>query len=313
IRLSKTGDPNAAITYNLGNGGPTLDQRTVIDGGFQELTRLGDLPVTDSDVQASLGVLDKQIAVSTPSGTGYYRYGNDAAQGSADGYGDCYQPSQTTCAPSGAPWPPTGKGTGHLWPVLSGERAESDLATGDRSGAGALLGFMVRSASGVGLVPEQVWEDPALAASPFGSDPTTASIGFANGKPAGSAAPLSWAQAQLLRLITDLGTGRVTDRPAIVADRYVDHGPPGALAVTLTAPTANSTVTGGSTDVTGTTVPGAIVTVQADDTDVTGVTSTVTATADGSGAFTVAVPVGFGTNVITVAATTGGGPAGTAT
>ena len=23
IRLSKTGDPNAAITYNLGNGGPT--------------------------------------------------------------------------------------------------------------------------------------------------------------------------------------------------------------------------------------------------------------------------------------------------
>src|ERR1044072_7433776 len=29
IRLSKTGDPNAAIMYNLGNGGPTLDQRAV--------------------------------------------------------------------------------------------------------------------------------------------------------------------------------------------------------------------------------------------------------------------------------------------
>ena len=27
IRLSKTGDPNAAITYNLGNGGPDADQR----------------------------------------------------------------------------------------------------------------------------------------------------------------------------------------------------------------------------------------------------------------------------------------------
>ena len=135
IRLSKTGDPNAAISYSLGNGGPTLDQRAVIDGGFQELTRLGELPVSDPDVRASLGVLDKQISVSTPSGTGYYRYGNDAAQGSADGYGDCYQPSQTTCAPSGAPWPPTGKGTGHLWPNLSGERAESDLAAGDRSGA----------------------------------------------------------------------------------------------------------------------------------------------------------------------------------
>src|SRR5690349_12647229 len=93
IRLSKTGDPNAAITYSLGNGGPTLDQRIVIDGGFQELTRLGELPVSDPDVRASLDVLDKQISVSTPSGTGYYRYGNDAAQGSADGYGDCYQPS----------------------------------------------------------------------------------------------------------------------------------------------------------------------------------------------------------------------------
>ena len=44
IRLSKTGDPNAAITYSLGNGGPTVDQRAVIDGGFQELTRLGELP-----------------------------------------------------------------------------------------------------------------------------------------------------------------------------------------------------------------------------------------------------------------------------
>src|SRR5437588_5675016 len=139
IRLSKTGDPNAAISYNLGNGGPTLDQRAVIDGGFQELTRLGELPVSDPDVQASLGVLDKQISVSTPSGTGYYRYGNSAAAGSADGYGDCYQPSQTTCSTVGAPWAPTGTGTGHLWPVLSGERAESDVAGGNMSGAASLL------------------------------------------------------------------------------------------------------------------------------------------------------------------------------
>ena len=139
IRLSKTGDPNAAISYSLGNGGPTLDQRAVIDGGFQELVRLGELPVTDPDVKASLAVLDKQIAVSTPSGTGYYRYGNNAAKGSADGYGDCYQPSQTSCTTTGEPWPPTDIGTGHLWPELSGERAESDLAAGSASGALALL------------------------------------------------------------------------------------------------------------------------------------------------------------------------------
>ncbi|HMH36258.1 MAG TPA: glycoside hydrolase family 15 protein, partial [Streptosporangiaceae bacterium] len=207
IRLSKTGDPNAAISYNLGNGGPTLDQRAVIDGGFQELTRLGELPVSDPDVRASLGVLDKQISVSTPSGTGYYRYGNDSAQGSADGYGDCYQPSQTTCAPSGAPWPPTGKGTGHLWPNLSGERAESHLAAGDRRGAQSLLQAIINFSSGVGLVPEQDWENPDLPASPYGSDPATASIGFTDGKAAGSASPLTWAQAQEVRLIASLGAG----------------------------------------------------------------------------------------------------------
>ena len=127
IRLSKTGDPNAAISYSLGNGGPTVDQRSVLDGGFQELVRLGELPVSEPDVQASLAIFDKNISVSTPSGTGYYRYGNSAAQGSADGYGDCYQPSQDSCTVPGAPWPPTDTGTGHLWPVLSGERAESDL------------------------------------------------------------------------------------------------------------------------------------------------------------------------------------------
>jgi len=37
IRLSKTGDPDPDIDYNVGNGGPTLDQREVIDAGFLEL------------------------------------------------------------------------------------------------------------------------------------------------------------------------------------------------------------------------------------------------------------------------------------
>lgn len=78
--------------------------------------------------------------------------------------------------------------------------------------------------SGLGMVPEQAWEDPAVAASPYGADPATASIGFMNGKPAGSASPLIWAQAQYLRLVTDLGSGRLGDQPAVVADRYVRPG-----------------------------------------------------------------------------------------
>src|SRR4029079_17099370 len=47
IRLSKNGDPNEAVAYNVGNGGPTLDQRSVIDAGFLELVRLGELPAND--------------------------------------------------------------------------------------------------------------------------------------------------------------------------------------------------------------------------------------------------------------------------
>ena len=66
---------------------------------------------------------------------------------------------------------------------------------------------MENFSSGVGLVPEQAWEDPDLPASPFGSDPATASIGFTDGKAAGSASPLTWAQAQELRLILALAHG----------------------------------------------------------------------------------------------------------
>ena len=62
--------------------------------------------------------------------------------------------------------------------------------------------------SGVGLVPEQAWEDPDLAASPYGSDPATASIGFTDGRPPARPRPLTWAQAQELRLILELGAGR---------------------------------------------------------------------------------------------------------
>jgi glucoamylase len=307
IRLSKTGDPNAAITYSLGNGGPTLDQRSVLDGGFQDLVRLGELPVTDPDIQASLAVLDKNISVSTPSGTGYYRYGNSAASGSADGYGDCYQPSQDSCTTPGAPWPPTDNGTGHLWPVLSGERAESDLAEGNTSGAQSLLQAMISFSSGVGLVPEQAWEDPDLAASPYGSAPATASIGFTDGKAAGSASPLSWAQAQELRLIASLGSKHNVDTPAVTTARYVTGGAPGSLPVKITAPAAGSTLTTATTVVTGTTTPGSAVSIQAADTT-TGEAATVTSvTAGSNGAFSATVPAGFGTNAITATATAPGG------
>src|SRR5260370_15526688 len=183
IRLSKTGDPNAAISYNLGNGGPTLDQRAVIDAGFLELSRLGELAASDPAIQESIPVVDATIESTTRSGPGWHRYNGD---GYGDGSGD------------GHPWAPSGKGTGHLWPALSAERGENGLQTGDATEAIALLQDMQSFASGVGLIPEQDWELPDLAPSPYGTDPTVASIGFVDGQPAGSAAPLTSSAAAAL-------------------------------------------------------------------------------------------------------------------
>ena len=166
---------------------------------------------------------------------------------------------------------------------------------------------MMNFSSGVGLVPEQAWEDPDLAASPFGSDPATASIGFTDGKAAGSASPLTWAQAQELRLIVSLGTGHNVDTPAVTTDRYVRNGPPAALKVTISAPASGATLATSSTTVTGTTTPGAQVAVAADDTT-TGAPANVTSTtAQADGSFQATVPVSFGSNVITVSATADGG------
>jgi glucodextranase-like protein len=190
--------------------------------------------------------------------------------------------------------------------VLSGERAESALALGDTATARAQLAFMRTSASGVGLVPEQAWEDPDVPADPWGTDPTVASIGFVDGKPAGSAAPLTWAQAQELRLIVDLGARRITDRPDITTQRYVTHAPPSALPVAITSPSSGDEVSG-STTVTGTTAPGASIVVNDTGTDVSGTTTLASTTAGSDGTFSVDVTAQFGTNVVTVAATTATG------
>jgi glucoamylase len=303
IRLSKSGDPNAADMLNLGNGSITVDQRSVIDAGFLELVRLGILPASDPTVRASLGVVDATIERSTPSGPGFYRYGT-SGPGSKDGYGDCYEPDPTTCSPSGEPWPTTDAGSGHLWPVLDGERGEYDVAASQPGGAHTLLGAMAAMTSGQGLEPEQAWEDPPLAPSPFGSDPTTASIGFAPGRPAGSASPLTWAQAQYARLALNLSNGRDLETPGIVTDRYVTHGMPGALTVTVTSPAGGARVTGSTITVTGTTAPGATVAAQADG-PAGGTAGTASTTADSDGHWTVALPTTFGSSTITVTATLG--------
>ncbi len=286
IRLSKNGDPNEALSYNVGNGGPTLDQRAVIDAGFLELVRLGILPAADPDVARSLPIVDATIKSTTPSGPGWHRY-------NGDGYGDR--------GSDGRPWAPSGQGTGHLWPVLSAERAEQALATGDPATAASLLSGMRQFASGVGLIPEQDWELPDVAPSPYGTDPTTASIGFVNGKAAGSASPLTWSAAAFVRLAADLAANRNVVLPAVTHARYVAHTQ-GSTVLDVTNPTDNSSVTASPVTVTGTTAVGNTVYVSATNTDANSATTVVSAAAAADGSFSIDVPVTGGTSVFNIVA-----------
>jgi glucoamylase len=286
IRLSKTGDPNAAISYNLGNGGATLDQRSVIDAGFLELVRLGLISPNDPAVSESLPVVDASILTNTNSGPGWHRY-------NGDGYGDS--------AATGRPWATTNSGTGHVWPVLTEERGEYALSSGDVSGAVGLLTTMRSFGSPVGLIPEQDWELPNLAASPFGTDPTQASIGFVNGQPAGSANPLTWAAGAYVRLFLDVVNNKLLERPAVTYNRYVAHQP-GKTSLTVSAPADQSSVSGSPVTVNGTSVPGNSIYVAATAVDANSQTSVASTSADTNGNFSVAVPIQGGTTVLNVVA-----------
>lgn len=298
IRLSKTGDPNAAISYNVGNGGPTLDQRSVMDLGFLEYVRLGLLPAGDPTIANSVTVADRVLMKNTASGPGWLRY-------NGDGYGDCAVPSTSTCTVPGAPWTNGNVGTGHPWPVLAAERAQQELATGHTWGAARLLRTINAMNSGPGLVPEQVWDATPLAASPYGSDPRTASIGFVNGKADGSASPLTWGAGAQVRLTADLAAGRSLEQPTVTVNRYVRHRQQGT-PLTVSAPSAGTAV-GKTVTVTGTAVRGATVDISVSGVDATNATTVRSLRVGTWGFFSATVPVASGSNVIAVSSTAPGG------
>src|SRR3989442_8456081 len=156
-------------------------------------------------------------------------------------------------------------------------------------------------ASAVGLIPDQDWEGPALSASPLGADPTAASIGFRNGRPAGSASRLPGSAAQYVRLMRDITAGKILERPAQVFARYVTS-PLGETSLTVTAPDDNSAVSGSPVTVTGTSVPGNTIDIAATNTDSNSQTVTVSGPVQPDGSFSLSVPVTGGTTVLNVVA-----------
>ncbi|MBV8998962.1 MAG: hypothetical protein JO304_07875 [Solirubrobacterales bacterium] len=198
LRLTKDGNPNAPTTYSVGDSGPTLDQRAVVDPSFLELVRLGVVAPDDPHILSTLPVVDAQLSVQTPNGRFWHRY-------TGDGYGE-----QRTGAPWDVGFPPGSQTTiGRVWPIFAGERGEYELAAGH--GAAAELHAMAAAANAVGFIPEQVWDQ----------NPPSGQPGFAPGTPTFSATPLAWSHAQFIRLAWSIAAGRPVEQPAVVACRYL--------------------------------------------------------------------------------------------
>jgi glucoamylase len=201
LRLTVDGSADAGTTYTIGDGGPMIDQRRVVDTSYLELVRLGVKRADDRAIRDTLPVVDRELGVMTPNGEFWHRYNHD-------GYGE---------TPDGGPFPGPGN-TGQLWPLLAGERGEYELAfgelTGDRADArrraSARLAAIAATAGDGLMLPEQVWDE----------NPPSGRPGFAPGTGTLSATPLAWTHAQFVRLAWSIDAGRPVERPGVVARRY---------------------------------------------------------------------------------------------
>jgi glucoamylase len=203
LRLTKDGNPNAGTTYNVGDGGATLDQRAVVDPSFLELVRLGIKPAGDPVVANTVAVVDRELGVDTPTGQFWHRFTDD-------GYGE---------DAAGGPWRVTEKDTqqtaGRAWPIFAGERGEYELLAGTGDPA-ARLRAMAATANDGRMIAEQVWDQAPPSGQP--------------GSPAGqgtrSATPLTWSHAQLVRLAWSIQDGAPVEQPSVVVCEFQHEGCP---------------------------------------------------------------------------------------
>ncbi len=184
VRLTVDGNANAGTEYTIADGGPTVDQRSVVDPSFLELVRFGVKPADDPHILSTLSVVDRELSELTPNGRFWHRYNHD-------GYGE---------TASGGPFPGTleDRGIGRLWPIFAGERGEYELAAG-RPARHRLASIAATANEGL-MLPEQVWEG--------------------SGEGTLSATPLAWTHAQFVRLAWSIDAGGPVEQPSIVACRY---------------------------------------------------------------------------------------------
>ncbi len=181
---------------------PGLPAAEQVGVDFLQLVRSGLRRADDPVIRDTLAVVDSLLRVVTPSGPSWYRY-------NGDGYGE---------HSDGRPF--DGTGHGRAWPLLNGERGHYQLAAGQDPLPE--LEAMVRMAGVGSMLPEQVWEHPALPDQ-----------GLYPGRPSGSAMPLAWAHAEFIKLVVSRCQGAPFDRPDRVWQRYHGTLPEAPLAIWL--------------------------------------------------------------------------------
>ncbi len=161
----------------------------IVCGGFLELVRFGVRRADDPLIVDSLKVVDAVLKVDTPAGPCWKRYNHD-------GYG------QRDDGSAFDQW-----GVGRPWPLLTLERAIYELAAGQD--VSDYVRAVEKFTSGIGLIPEQIWDAPDLPDK---------RMFF--GKPTGAAIPLMWAHAEFVKLLRSIVDGKVFDLIDPVAERY---------------------------------------------------------------------------------------------
>lgn len=161
---------------------------------FLQLVRVGLRRADDPCIRNSLSAIDQLLKTDTPCGPVWHRY-------NGDGYGE---------HDDGSPFDGTGRGRG--WPLLTGERGHYALAAGEDPLP--YLEAMASMAGAAGLIPEQVWDAPAIPAR-----------NLEPGRPTGAAMPLAWAHSEFIKLCYSREQGHPVDRPAATWQRYGGRRP----------------------------------------------------------------------------------------
>ena len=191
--LEEVKDRRVRIHHHPGSEGE-LSLGDVVSVDSLALVRFGLRRPDDPRILDTIRVIDAQLKSELPGGSCWRRFTGDA-------YGE-----------DDAGHPFAGIGKGRCWPLLTGERAHYEIAAGHIGRAKELFKAM-EGFSWNGLLPEQVWDGEDIPEK-----------GLFKGRYTGSAMPLTWTQAEYIKLAVSLHREKVFDMPAHTAKRYSKGG-----------------------------------------------------------------------------------------